>query len=300
MLAAGILLGCGLTACHSNRSVDPGVEAEEIVARVGDSTLNLIDVERRIPHGISSSDSIALFNSIVDGWVERLLLEDLGNENIEDMEHIDRMVDEYRRKLIVASYRRSLRASHRWTVSEDSIRRYYREHASELTLGRPVIKGLYVKVPSDIGRLPDIRRWMMTATPDAIDNLEKYGLGDAVEYSFFPDRWTDWNVLARKIPYRFGDADEFVGRHRNFETSHGGMTYLLQISASLPSGEPMPYEVAAPMIAEILEGEAGESYERRLISGLYARARKEGRLHDYRDRFSERGKNSLQADNDKR
>lgn len=287
-LLACILAGYGLPSCGGEAVSDTRAHDSEIVAEVGDSILTLPDVERRIPYGISPTDSAALFNSIVDGWVERLLLEDLGNENIDDMERIERMVDEYRRKLIVASYRRSLRASHRWSVPEDSIRGYFRAHAAELTLGRPVIKGLYVKVPADVSRLPDIRRWMMTATPDAIDDLEKYGLGDAVEYSFFPDRWTDWNLLSRKIPYRFGDPDEFVGRNRNFETTSGGMTYILHISASLPSGEPMPYEVAAPMIAEILEGEAGESYERRLIADLYARARREGRLRDYRAAFAGR------------
>ena len=240
---------------------------------------------RRIPSGIAPSDSTLLFDAIVDGWIERLLLEQLGMENIDDMAEIDRMVDEYRKKLIVASYRRSLRASHRWTVPEDSIKSYWRAHAGEFTLGRPVVKGCYVKVPADVSRIAEIRRWMQTATPDAIDNLEKYGLSDAVEYSFFTDKWTDWNLLSRQIPYRFGDADAFVSRHRNFETTYGGMAYMLHISAWLPSGQPMPYEVAAPLIAEVLEADAGEAYERRLIAGLYARARKEGRLTDNRKNF---------------
>lgn len=280
LLAGGFTAGCG------PKPASDAVSSEQIVVEVGDSSLLLTDVVRRIPRGISPSDSAALFNSIVDGWVERLLLEDFGQENVEDMETIDRMVEEYRKKLIVASYRRSLRAAHRWQVPEDSVRRYYDLHRSELVLGRPVIKGLYVKIPTDAARLTDIRRWMMTATPDAIDNLEKYGLGDAVEYSFFEDRWTDWNVLSRQIPYRFGDPDEFVRTHRNFETSYGGMSYLLHISSSLPSGHEMPYDVASPMIAGILEGDAGENYEQRLIAGLYARARKEGRLKDHRAQLS--------------
>lgn len=278
-----IVLLFGLTDCAKQSQLESeNNQLSETVAEVGDSILTVTDVICRIPVGITPTDSAMLFDAIVDGWIERLLLDKLGQDNIDDMHEIERMVDQYRRKLIVASYRRSLRASHRWKVPEDSVRSYWSLHRPEFVLGRPVIKGLYVKVPSDVSRLSDIRRWMQTATPDAIDNLEKYGLRDAVEYSFFIDKWTDWNVLSRQIPYSFGNPDDFVAHHRNFETVYGGMAYILHITAFLPSGEQMPYEVAAPLIAEVLEADAGETYERRLIAGLYARARKEGSLRDYR------------------
>lgn len=280
LAAAGVAASCGRHGTPANNP-EPEVDA---VAQVGDSVLSVIDVVRRIPSGMAEADSVELFNAIVDGWLECMLLDELGSENIEDMAEIDRMTEKYRKKLIVASYRRNLRASHRWSIPEDSIRNYYKSHARELTLDRPVVKGLYVKLPSDASRLPDIKRWMMTATPDAIDNLERYGLTDAIEYSFFEDKWTDWNVISRQIPFRFDDPDRFAATKVNFETSYGGMTYLLHISDYILSGEIMPYEVAAPRIAERLEAESGEKYERSLISDLYSKARKEGRLHDYRRR----------------
>ncbi|MDE5653834.1 MAG: hypothetical protein K2I48_10315, partial [Muribaculaceae bacterium] len=132
--------------------------------------------------------------------------------------------------------------------------------------------------PSDAERLADVRRWIMTATSDAIDNLEKYGLREAVEYSFFEDSWTPWSTIARQIPWRFGDADAFVSRNRNFETSYRGMTYLLHISAYLPTGEQMPREVAAPIIRERLETLRGDQFEQELIANIYQQALKEGRL----------------------
>lgn len=284
-----------IAAACSRKTAQENTMTDEVVAEVGDSALMLTEVQRRIPYGVSSADSLALFNSIVDSWIERLLLESFGNENIDDMENIERMVEEYRKKLIVASFRRSLRASHRWHVSEDSVRKYYMLHSDEFVLGRPVIKGLYLKIPSDNSRLPDIRRWMMTATPDAVDNLERYGLSDAIEYSFFTDKWTDFNIFTRKIPYRFEDQDKFVEQNRNFETSYRGMTYLLHISSFLPSGEKMPYDVASPQIAEVLEGDSGEKYERQLIASLYARARKEGKLRDYRGNLGGNNKEKTES-----
>ena len=85
-LLACILAGYGLPSCGGEAVSDTRAHDSEIVAEVGDSILTLTDVERRIPYGISPTDSAALFNSIVDGWVDRLLLEDLGNENSDDLE----------------------------------------------------------------------------------------------------------------------------------------------------------------------------------------------------------------------
>lgn len=272
------------TACRKQTPVQE-IPADDVVVALGDSMLTRTEVLCRIPSGMAPADSAELFNSIVDGWVERHLLADIVRDDPDEMARIDRMAEQYRRRLMVASYRRSLRASHRWSVPNDSIRAYFRDNSASLILERPVLKGLYVKVPSDAARLADIRRWMMTATPDAIDNLERYGLADAIEYSFFEDKWTDWNLIARQIPYRFDNPDSFVATRQNFETAYGGMTYLLHISSFLPSGEVMPYEVAAPIIAGRLELESGQSYERQLIAGLYAKARKEGRLRDYREGY---------------
>lgn len=282
-LAALIALAAGSAGCRRDGNSRVSDMEETPLVSVGDSTLMLRDVVSRIPAGLSEADSSALFHTVVEGWLERMLISDVAAENTDDMEEIDRRVEEYRRKLIVANYRRKLREANRDEVPESEVRRYYEEQKEEMVLERPVVKGLYVKIPADASRLADVRRWMMTATPDAIDNLEQYGLTDAVAYSFFDNTWTDFSIMAREIPYRFGDMDAFVASNVNFETTYRGMTYLLHITDHLPSGTPMPYEVAAPRISEQLERDRGERYERRLLQELYTRARREGHLryHSY-------------------
>lgn len=265
--------GCGRKAEDSGKEL-----SADVLLSVGDSVLTMRDVLLRIPPGMEPEDSVALFQNLVDGWLERMLLEDVARENIDDIEEIDRMVEDYRKKLMIATYRRKLREQGETDVDEKEVRKYYDAHQEAFVLERPVVKGLYVKLPSDAGRLGDVRRWMTTATPDAIDNIESYGLGDAAEYSFFEDRWTDWAVPASRIPYRIENPDEFVAGTVNFETEYGGMTYLLHISEYMPSGERMPYEVAATGIRERLETLRGEDYEEKLIRGLYRKARASGRL----------------------
>ena len=269
-----VLSGCQ----RADQSQEYSIDSNDILVMVGDSAICMHDVAARIPHSISKEDSAAMACAIIDGWIERMILTDIASRNVEDMEKINRLVDDYRKKLIIATYRRNLRESHLTDTDRKEIERYYESNKDDLILQAPVIKGLYLKLPADASRLSDIRRWIQTATPDAIDALEKYGLNDAIEYSFFEQHWTEWPTIARQIPYSFGDADEFVANHRDLTTTHRGMTYLLHISGFLPSGSPMPREIADPIIIERLETLRGDALEKEMIGNIYQQALKEGKL----------------------
>lgn len=277
-LVANFAVGCSSATSGDSPASDSDSIPSDAVVMVGDSILTRREVESRIPAGTSPEDSTALFHSIVDGWLDRMLLTDIAARNIEDMEEIDRLLEDYRMKLLIARYCRSLRESRADGISQKDIDEYYKANSEEMALDNPVVKGLYVKLPSDAPRLRDIRNWIMTATPDAIDNLEKYGLTDAIEYSIFDNRWTDWTAIAGQIPYNFGNPDEFVARRRNFETTFRGFTYLLHISAFLPSGDRTPKEIAEPLIRERLATERGDRYEKSIISKIYNEALHNGRL----------------------
>lgn len=280
--AAKALACCGLallalSSCsHADKSA-PEDDAD-VLLWVGDSALRVPDVLAKIPGGLSPADSTAMFDALVRAWVQRMLLDDFGREYIDDMERIDRLTEQYRSRLIAQSYRRQLRRSNQSAVSDESIRKYYEANADSLFLDAPIIKGIYVKIPADAPELQMVKTWVAGASPSDIDNLERRGLDRALQYSFFEDRWVDFQDVAEKIPYRFPDPDSFVSSSRNFETEYGGNVYILHISSFLRSGQPIPFEYAKPLIADILESESADSYEKRLLSALWQQAVKKGRL----------------------
>ncbi len=275
LLSGALLL---FTACSQQKESSL---PDDVLVTVGDSALTRNDVVRQIPRGLTPEDSSEMFQRLVASWLQQMLLTDVASENVDDMEHIEKMVSEYRNTLIIESYRRKLRASHVKTVNTDSLRAYYDRNSKDYILQRPVIKGLFIKVPSNASRLRDIRRWMNLATPDAIDNLEKYALGESVKYSFFEDKWMDAGTIEQQIPYRFYDPDAFVSTNSFFETEYAGMTYMLHISDHIPSGQQMPFEVALPLIRETLEARQSDAYEKALMHQLYENAAKEGKLKVY-------------------
>lgn len=281
LFAAALIASASVFLCSCGSGAEDKEVDDELLVVVGDSSLYLRDVLLRIPGGLSEADSAAMFDAVVNSWVERVLLEDFGRRNIDDMDRIDRLTAEYRNRLIAESYRRQLRENRNSGVSDESIADYYKAHKDELLLESPVIKGIYLKIPSNAANLDNIRRWVFSGTSDGIDNLEKYGLTDALQYSFFEDRWMDWQRVARQIPYRFFEDDAFVESTDNFETEYQGVTYLLHISDFIRSGEAMPEEYATPVIAELLDSRSAADFESGILSSLYRSAVKEGRLKQY-------------------
>lgn len=265
----------GTVSCSKEKT---SVIPDDALILIGDSVLTRTDIVTRIPRGLLPADSAAMFSLLVNNWVEGMILTDIAAENIDDMDRIESMVREYRNRLIIDSYRRKIRETSTADIHNDTIRNYYKRHTADFILERPVIKGLFIKLPDDATRLSDIRRWMVTATPDAIDNLDKYGLDESVKYSFFKDKWMDWYAIRQQIPYRFDDDDEFVRNNTFFEASHAGMTYLLHISDYITSGERMPYEVAVPMIRENLETKMSADFQRKMMRQLYNNAIKSGQM----------------------
>lgn len=268
-----------VAGCRS-KAVETDVRSDVLLS-VGDSVLTMHDVMTRIPEGMDPADSAEMFRSVVDTWLEDLLLEDLARNTLTDMERIDRMVADYRRRLIVMSYMQKARENRASKISGESIRRYYDRHKEELVLEVPLVKGVFLKYPENSLQLGRVRSLMTDGSPECIDSLETEGLGEALQYDYFGDRWIDWSSVAEQIPYRFFDAEAFLQAQDYFETEYNGAVYMLRVYGHIPSGEIMPFEFAGQRIERILEGRDAAAVERALVVSLCRKAIEEGRLVTY-------------------
>lgn len=266
-LSIGILMLLAVTACGDGKETSASVE--DVLVTVGDSSLYMNDVVRRIPTGLASEDSAAMFDRIVDGWVESMILTEVASENVSDLERINRMAEDYRKGLIIESYLRNMEETSSRKVSDAQVAEYYAANKDDMILESPLIKGVYLKTADKDEQIANIRKWMETATENSIDNIEKYGMRLASQYEYFADEWVEWNNVAELIPYKFFDADAFLQSTSNFETSYAGSTYFLHIYDYVSSGQPMPPEYAAKRIRDILSEKNSSTYRDNLIRRIY-------------------------------
>lgn len=250
----------------------------EVVVSVGDSVLTLDDLLSVIPRGLSEEDSIALMQSVVESWIRKHILTDMAERRIGNLDEIERLVDDYRTNLILSRYLATLDIRHSPDEDKRQIDKYYSAVSDSMVLEEPLVKGIYIKIDENEPRLNDLREWMRRGDAESVELLESNGLRRALQYEYFVDRWLPWHEVAGLIPYRFYDADAFLGSTKDFETNYNGSIYILHISAYLGSGDKMPEEYGRTRVAEMLRHSNMTEMRRKLISKLYSKEIEEGRL----------------------
>ena len=110
ILTSAVLAGVSLCASCGGNEV-PEKTDDDILVSVGDSSLTLREVLADIPSGISPEDSTEMFHAIVDNWIRDLMLYGVAVKNVPDIDRIERLVNDYRNNLIIASYLRQMEES---------------------------------------------------------------------------------------------------------------------------------------------------------------------------------------------
>lgn len=276
LISAVLLLIILSTACSNKNKQDSG----DILVTVGNAVLTLDDLRKQLPSGLSAEDSTALAHSYIRSWIDSRLISEIASQNIGDLTEIDRMTEQYRNELITYEYRRRMFDDRiKSEITEDSIKKYYDENLAELKLQRPILKGIYLKIPNESPSLKNAKKWYVSTKTEDIDKLEKQCLDGAIHYDYFRDRWVDWERIESLIPAEFGsDPDAFLATHKNLEISQGDFTYLLSISEYIPSGKTMPYEFAKETIKDILAYSRRAEYDRLLRLSLLKEAEDNGQI----------------------
>ncbi len=275
---AYIILMSLLMASASCRShdIDVAKSDEEAIAMVGSQVLTGSELKSKIPYGLSPDDSLKFVRAYVRQWIDARLVGEIAARNVSDMSHIDEMVENYRNELIMWEYSRLMYAGQSERgIDRDSLRSYYAEHKEDYRSTSPIVKGIFVRIPADDRRLPNIRKWVMSKNNDDLDKLEKASMDGNMEYEYFRDDWMQLPILARKFP---GDISRrLVGTgERRVEITDGGTTYILAVSELLPAGSVMPFSLVEELIAEQYRSARRPEYERNLRRELYDKGVSEG------------------------
>lgn len=268
-----ILLLFTLFSCKKEQKLP-----ENILLRFDDKYLTYEEVVDMIPGGLHPADSVSLFTSIVESWIEDVVLSDFAEHRLYDTSAIDQKVKEYKKALIVQEYLTRMRDANPPKIDEKKVKEYFDLHRKELKLEVPLVKGIFLKINSDAKGKEDIKRLLSSDKTENIDKLENEWLDRAVQYNYFPDKWIDWTTVSGLIPYRFGDPEYFLDENYYFETQDEDTKYYLKITDYLPSGSEQPYEFARSWIIDILTQGALADYERNLVTSLVNNSIKDNRL----------------------
>jgi len=262
-----------LSACDSSKNPD----GSDLIATVGKSMLTRNELIKALPGGLSPDDSTSYARAYIRRWIDARLVERVATDAV-DIAEIDRLTSEYRLNLIMSQYRRAMATQADASFSEDSLKAYYEKHKRDFVLERPLVRGVYLKVPDDAVNLRTLKRLYTSTKAADMDRLEKEAPKTALHYDYFREQWIDWEQIETRIPADIASPDAFLRTGKPLDMSQDGYTYLLHISEYLPSGAPLPFEAAEPMIRERLLTRNRRTYDAELLKDLYEQALENGTL----------------------
>lgn len=276
MRITNLLLICSLfcMACtdkHDHKGKTP-------LAEVDGNFLYKEDLQSVLPEGLSKDDSLLFAEHYIRNWAEDVLLYEKAQNNIPDNEMIDKLVDNYRKALIIHTYQQKLIEQELIKeIPEQELAQYYEEHKDLFKLDRPLMKGLFIKVPLTAPQLANVRKWYKTESQDAVDHLEKYSLQNAVNYDYFYDKWVKADDVLDLMPLN-RDA---LNQKGHVEMKDSAFYYFLNVSDYRRAGEEEPYEVAMPKVKDMLINLKQVDFMKNVKEDLYKQGVKRKKIINY-------------------
>ena len=264
VISALILLSNGCSLFKGNNQEDP-------VARVFEQYLYPSDISHAIPAGSSLQDSVVLSKRYVDVWVKDQLMLNIAEQALtEEQKDFDKQIAEYRRSLLIYSYRQKLLQQKLDTIVPDSeVQSYYQENISNFILGQDVIKGTYIRVPLTAPRIDELRAWSRSNSEDDLDQMEKYCISYADKYSDFNNTWVYFSSIKVQLPMQISQPSRYLRYNRNIETTDELCRYLLHVTDHLPEGEVTPIELVSDDITNIIMNKRKIEFFQELEQSVY-------------------------------
>ncbi len=257
-------MSCGEQRDHGGRT--PLLEVEG-------SFLYKEDLQSVLPTGLSKEDSLLFAEHYTRNWVEDILLYDKAKRNIPNSEEVDKLVENYRKALIMHTYQQAL-INQRLSaeISEQDLKDYYEKNLLLFKVEKPLMKGLFIKVPLSAPQLSNVRRWYKTETHDAVEKLEQYSLQHAVKYEYFYDKWVQASEILDMLPLKVANVDDYLTGNRHVELRDTVFCYFLNISDYRSVGEQAPYEFAHVQVKDMLMNMKKVDFMKQVKDDLYRSA----------------------------
>lgn len=252
------------------------------VVRVDNYVLTRQELNENIPHDLSPEDSLIIAEHFVKVWIVEKLLYKKASENILDEDYIDQLVENYRKSLVVYQYKEQLiNEKLSKEITQDELLQYYEANQDRFQLDRPLVKGLFLRIPLDAPSIEKVRAWSKSPTPSALTNIEKYCIQNAFGFDYIVDDWVDFNEWIANWPIDFNISSDIVKNNKYIERKDDYNYYFLYITDYLLPGDKSPFEYARATIREMLVNQKKVSFLKTLEEELYKKALTSGQISFY-------------------
>lgn len=241
--------------------------------------LYLDQVQEIIPPNVGEADSVQIAGSYIRKWATDVLLYENAKRNIPDKTEIDRLMEDYRKSLIIHQYQQRLLQQRLPAAPGDAeILTFYNEFPEQFRVQETLIKGRLLIVPAEAPRIANARSWMQTGGNKSLEQIEKYSMQHALSFDYFGDRWVPLTDILRKIPIQVANPADHLASARYYEISDSLRHYMLGVDSIVRPGQAEPFALAKEKISNIMLNKMKTDFISSFQDELYNDAVKDGTI----------------------
>lgn len=248
------IFGIVLPMFASCKAISDFLDDGEVVARVGDRKLMMEELQKVIPNGISSDDSIAFARQYINSWALDQVYLDVAERQLSAAElDVSKELESYRRSLLKYRYEQ-LYVNQRLDtlVLEEQIHEFYQQYQERFILQRPVVKARFMSISAQSPVLMMIKKKM--ASDDVAELMEADSLAFSSAYKFtaWDYAWIDATLLAKEFGHDAAAVLSSIRKGWIEKTDTLGIMSLAYVSELIPAGKLAPKEYSAPVIKDMI------------------------------------------------
>ena len=227
---------------------------QDVIARVNNSYLYKVDIEKLISENTSKEDSTLIVNNYINRWATQQLLIDQAKINLtpEKLEQYDKLVQEYKTDLLTEAYKNVIVDKQLDSViTEQEYQHYYEENKENFKQRNLLVKLRYVQLPVNYDGLASVKEKL-----NRYNEKDKKSL-NSQDYQFISSNFNDsvWikkDVLLSVLPVIKGNNEQVLKKSNFAQLQDSLGVYLVKIENVLNPNDTAPFSYVKPTLKQII------------------------------------------------
>ncbi len=264
---AGNFMGC--------RQMKADQERGALLARVGNRSLYMSDLEGMIPTETSAEDSALIINAFVEHWAREAVILNKAEQSIPKYLDIDKLVEDYRASLLRSNFERMLIEKELDTlVTREQLENYYQGNKEKYLLKTDLLRAYLVQLPAEAPqRKEQFEQWWKNPEEN-YDAILAYCEEYAPQFFLNDSSWYSPEELKSRWPDKNVSATTFVNK-KHLHTSKDHLHYYYQRLEVVRKGQPAPLNHLANQLKELILHRRKKALLKKLTDEMYEQAQRD-------------------------
>lgn len=268
-----------LLSCNSDKD-KKGTSKK--LAKVGDYTLFMEDINPALFTGLNEQDSISKLKQFTQQWIdERIFLEEAERILSDDEKEISQRIEAYRQNILVYELEKKWANSFADTIiSEEDVNEYYEKNKQNFLLKKNIVQLRYLKVNKDLSKKELEKAIGYLQNPSPVnDSLLRIFAENKADNYYLENNWLLFEDVLREIPISQSYSQErYLRSNRFVKLAENDFLYLVYFVDFKVRDEISPMEFELENIKQYIRLQRQEKWLTEKSNKLVQEARKNNKI----------------------